>query len=59
MMQRLKRRWGMLGVVVIAGTFGWLMFGGLDSNIVYFLTPGELLARVRRRWMYRCGSADR
>lgn len=45
MMQASKRRWGMLGVVVIAGTFGWLMFGGLDSNIVYFLTPGELLAK--------------
>lgn len=40
-----KRRWPILGLVVIAGTFGWLLFGGLDKNVVFFLTPAELLAK--------------
>ena len=37
--------------VVIAGTilvlagFGYLVWGGLGSNIVYFLTPTELMSR--------------
>ena len=41
-----KSKWGALaavGVLVIA--FGWLIYGGLDSNVVYFLTPKELLAK--------------
>ena len=41
-----KTKWGALaavGVLVIA--FGWLIYGGLDSNVVYFLTPKELLAK--------------
>jgi cytochrome c-type biogenesis protein CcmE len=38
-------------IVVITGTllvlsgFGYLIWGGLGSNLVYFLTPTELLAR--------------
>ena len=32
------------GVIVLAG-FGYLMWGGLGNNLVYFLTPGELLAK--------------
>jgi cytochrome c-type biogenesis protein CcmE len=32
-------------VIVIGGTFGYLMYGGLDKNVVYFLTPQELLAK--------------
>lgn len=35
----------MVGVLVIAGTFGWLLYGGLDRNVVFFLTPAELLAK--------------
>ena len=35
--------WGT--VAVIAGVFAWLVWGGLDSNIVYFLTPSELQAK--------------
>jgi cytochrome c-type biogenesis protein CcmE len=41
-----RTKWGALaavGVLVIA--FGWLIYGGLDSNVVYFLTPKELLAK--------------
>lgn len=32
------------GAVVLAGV-GYLLFSGLDDNIVYFLTPTELLAK--------------
>lgn len=30
---------------IVLGAFGYLLFGGLESNVVYFLTPQELLAR--------------
>lgn len=40
-----RRRWAVLGLVVIVGTFAWLVYGGLDRNVVYFLTPAELLAK--------------
>ena len=30
---------------IVLGAFGYLLFGGLESNVVYFLTPEELLAR--------------
>jgi cytochrome c-type biogenesis protein CcmE len=33
------------GVVIIVGAFAYLLYGGLDKNIVYFLTPHELLAK--------------
>ena len=32
------------GAVVLAGV-GYLLFSGIDDNIVYFLTPTELLAK--------------
>lgn len=32
-------------VVVLVGAFGWLIYGGLDKNVVFFLTPNELLAK--------------
>jgi cytochrome c-type biogenesis protein CcmE len=32
-------------VVVVAGAFGWLLYGNLDKNVVFFLTPQELLAK--------------
>lgn len=31
--------------LLIVGVFGWLIYGGIDSNIVYFLTPSELQAK--------------
>ena len=33
------------GVIVIVAVFGYLLYGGLDKNVVYFLTPKELLAK--------------
>lgn len=40
------RRIGLIaGLVVILGGFGYLMFGGLGENLVYFLTPTELMAK--------------
>ena len=32
-------------LVVILAAFGYLLYGGIGENIVYFLTPNELLAR--------------
>ena len=46
MTMKKKTKYGVLtavGVLVIA--FGWLIYGGLDSNVVYFLTPKELAAK--------------
>lgn len=34
-----------IGAILILGGFGYLVWGGLGSNLVYFLTPSELLAR--------------
>jgi cytochrome c-type biogenesis protein CcmE len=34
-----------VGAVLILGGFGYLVYGGLDENLVYFLTPTELLER--------------
>lgn len=34
-----------LGIAIIAGALGYLAFGKLESNIVYFVTPTELLAK--------------
>ena len=31
--------------VVLVAVFGWLLFGNLDKNVVFFLTPKELLAK--------------
>ncbi|HEY7686012.1 MAG TPA: cytochrome c maturation protein CcmE [Gemmatimonadales bacterium] len=44
----MKRRTGSLvfGGVVILGVFAYLAWGAVGSNVVYFLTPGELLART-------------
>ncbi|MBI4408187.1 MAG: cytochrome c maturation protein CcmE [Gemmatimonadetes bacterium] len=33
------------GLLVVLGGFGYLLYGGLESNLVYFLTPSELVAR--------------
>ena len=32
-------------LAVILGAFGYLLYGGIGENIVYFLTPGELLVK--------------
>ena len=36
------------GILVIVAVFGYLIYGGLDKNVVYFLTPKELLAKGTR-----------
>lgn len=41
----MKRRTVIGGVIVILAAFGWLLFGGLQQNVVFFLTPQELLAK--------------
>lgn len=41
----MKRPWIVAGVVVILTVFAWLLFGGLQKNVVFFLTPQELLAK--------------
>ena len=41
----MKRRTVLAGALVILAVFGWLLFGGLRENVVFFLTPQELLAR--------------
>jgi len=34
-----------VGAVIILAAFGFLLYGGIDKNVVFFLTPNELLAR--------------
>jgi cytochrome c-type biogenesis protein CcmE len=34
-----------VAVVIVVGVFAYLLFGGLDKNVVFFLTPAELLAK--------------
>jgi len=41
----MKRAWIFGGAAVIVATFAWLLFGGLEKNVVFFLTPQELLAK--------------
>jgi cytochrome c-type biogenesis protein CcmE len=45
---RSSRRLAYAGIVVIAAVLGYLIYGGLDKNVVYFLTPKELLAKGTR-----------
>lgn len=36
---------GALALVIVLSGFGYLLYGNIGENIVYFLTPGELLAK--------------
>lgn len=41
-----KSRTGLIvTVVIVLAGFGYLIYGGIGNNLVYFLTPGELLAK--------------
>lgn len=41
-----RRRLGpLVGAMVILAGFGYLLYGGIGGNLVYFFTPSELLAR--------------
>ena len=43
----MKKPWIIGGAVVLVTVFAWLLFGGLEKNVVFFLTPKELLAKGR------------
>jgi cytochrome c-type biogenesis protein CcmE len=44
--KRSRKRLTMIAsVAVILGAFGYLLWGGIGYNLVYFLTPAELLAK--------------
>ncbi len=45
-----KRNVAILVAVVLVATFGWLLYGGLNKNVVFFLTPKELLAKGSRAY---------
>lgn len=34
------------GALVVAGGLAWVLSGAIGENLVYFLTPGELLAQA-------------
>jgi cytochrome c-type biogenesis protein CcmE len=34
-----------LALIVVLSSFGYLVYGGIGENLVYFVTPGELLAK--------------
>ncbi|MBI4408853.1 MAG: cytochrome c maturation protein CcmE [Gemmatimonadetes bacterium] len=38
------------GAIVVLCGFGFLLYGGIGENLVYFLTPSELLARGERAY---------
>ena len=40
-----RRRWAIAAAAVLVAAFAWLLYGGLDKNVVFFLTPTELLAK--------------
>jgi cytochrome c-type biogenesis protein CcmE len=42
---RRKAMGGIAAAVIILSGFGYLMYGGIGDNLVYFVTPGELLAK--------------
>jgi cytochrome c-type biogenesis protein CcmE len=41
----MKKQWVIGGGAIIVAAFAWLLFGGLEKNVVFFLTPQELLAK--------------
>jgi cytochrome c-type biogenesis protein CcmE len=40
-----KKLWAGVGLLAIVGALAFLIAGGLRENVVYFLTPSELMAR--------------
>jgi len=41
-----RRMWAGIGLTAVVGAILYLALGSLESNMVYFLTPGELQARA-------------
>ena len=45
-MSGMKKKVGaIVAAVMVLSSFGYLVYGGIGENLVYFLTPGELLAQ--------------
>ncbi|MGI9038721.1 MAG: cytochrome c maturation protein CcmE [Gemmatimonadota bacterium] len=44
-MKTSKKLWAGVGALAVAAAIGMLLAGGLQENIVYFLTPTELVAQ--------------
>jgi len=44
-MKTSNKIWALVGILAIGGAVAMLIVGGLKQNVVYFLTPSELLAR--------------
>lgn len=41
-----RKRGAAIGAaLLVLGAFGYLLYGGIGNNLVYFLTPAELLAK--------------
>jgi cytochrome c-type biogenesis protein CcmE len=40
-----RKPFAIAGVALVVAVFAWLLYGGLDKNVVFFLTPQELLAK--------------
>src|SRR5919201_4113895 len=40
-----RRAIGVVGLAAVVGAFGYLLYGGIGENLVYFWSPGELLAK--------------
>lgn len=41
-----KKRVGFaLALIIVLSSFGYLVYGGIGENLVFFVTPGELLAK--------------
>jgi cytochrome c-type biogenesis protein CcmE len=40
-----RRAVAAVGLVAVVGAFGYLVYGGIGENLVYFLSPRELLAK--------------
>ncbi|MBX9928286.1 MAG: cytochrome c maturation protein CcmE [Gemmatimonadaceae bacterium] len=40
-----RRRGAGIAIAVLVAAFAWMVFGGLDKNVVFFLTPAELAAK--------------
>ncbi len=40
-----RRPAAIAALVVVVGALGYLMYGGVEENLVYFLTPNELVAK--------------
>lgn len=44
-MKTSKKLWAGVGALAVAAAIGMLLAGGIQENIVYFLTPTELVAQ--------------